>query len=57
MQKQAKIYQIPDQNWTKKHCQFQGRFLLDFDVILEPNWGHLATLDPRSLKNPTQNIQ
>ena len=35
-QKQAKIYQIPKRKPSKRHCQFQQRFLLDFDVILEP---------------------
>ena len=38
MQKQTKIYQIPDQNQSKKHCQFQGCFLPDFNVILESIW-------------------
>ena len=46
MQQQAKIYQIPDQKRSKKHCQFQGRFLLNLEVILEPIWapfGHART--------------
>ena len=36
MQKQAKIYHIPDRQPSKKHCQFQGRFLFDFETILGP---------------------
>ena len=35
MQKRAKIYQIPTLKPSKNHSQFQTRFLLDFEVILE----------------------
>ena len=46
IQKQAKIYQIPDRKPSKKHCQFQGRFLLDLEIVLGLIWdpfGHART--------------
>ena len=36
MQKQYKNYRIPNRKPSKKHSQFQARFLLDFDHILGP---------------------
>ena len=52
MQKQAKIYQIPNQKRSKKHCQFQGRFLLDFEVILEPIWAPFGHPRPPFAEKP-----
>ena len=38
MQKQARIYQISKRKLSENHTQFQGRFLLDVEIILEPIW-------------------
>ena len=51
-QKQAKIYQIPYRKPSKKHCQFQERFLLDFDVILGPIWGPFCQARSRFAEKP-----
>ena len=38
MQKQPKMYQIPNLKPSKKHSQFQARFLLYFGIILGRIW-------------------
>ena len=51
-QTRAKIYQIPNRKPSKKHCQFQGRFLLDFDVILGPIWAPFCQARSRFAEKP-----
>ena len=38
MQQPSQIYQIPDLKPSKKHSQFQARFLNDFEHMLGPIW-------------------
>ena len=46
MQEQAKIYQIPERKPSNKYYKFQGRFLLDFEVIWGPIWAPFGHARP-----------
>ena len=57
MQKHAKIYQIPQRKPSNKYYKFQRRFVLDFNLILEPIWatfGHART--PFAEKPDSRNL-